>query len=248
MRKLQLATCVMAFAVLGNAQEKAQTPSASESQAPTRQSNGASVETAKGSPDDAKVTGSTFHSDFFKFTYELPKDWKALDDAVRVKENQQQQEEDKMSSAVRPTVKPKTSKTASRNPPVKNPAFVPKDNPGNERYSLLVASPNGVDSLASPVLPRMNIWAHRRIAPLDNIDEHAQYLAATKRAQVLFKPKEVSIGGHTFMRIDILSPTGEYHSQFVTAVGDYLIGFDFLTTSEKELSSLAASMDAVKFQ
>jgi hypothetical protein len=130
----------------------------------------------------------------------------------------------------------------------KNPAFVPRADASTERYSLMTASSQGIDSLESPVLPRINIWAHRRVPPLDSLGDHAQYLSATKRALILQKPKEVSISGHTFMRVDIQAPGGQYHSQFVTIVGDYLVGFDFLTASEKELSDLTVTMDKVKFQ
>ena len=44
--------------------------------------------------DAAKVTGSTFDSQYFKFTCELPKDWKALDDAARVAANRSLAEEE----------------------------------------------------------------------------------------------------------------------------------------------------------
>src|SRR5579864_6959427 len=54
------------------------------------QSSDAETKPADNGPavDAGKVTGSTFESDYFKFTYELPKGWKALDDAVRVASNQ----------------------------------------------------------------------------------------------------------------------------------------------------------------
>jgi len=59
----------------------------------------------------------------------------------------------------------------------------------------MAASPKGVYSLRSGVLPRMNIWVHKRIPPLDGIGDHAQFLVAMKRVQVVEKPEEVSIAG-----------------------------------------------------
>ena len=249
MRHFQLAVCVLAFAVIGSAQEKPQNqtptePTASPTAGPSNESTTAKSASPGPAVDGAKVSGATFSSEFFKFSYQLPKDWKALDDSVRMSENQKLQNEDNARAMAPPAPKKKvgTSTTA------KNPAFVPRATSSTERYSLMAASSEAIDSLDSPVLPRINIWAHRKVPPLDSLDDHAQYLSATKRAVVLQKPKEVSISGHTFMRVDIIAPGGIYHSQFVTIVGDYLVGFDFLTTSQAELSSVTATIDTVKFQ
>jgi hypothetical protein len=246
MRHFSRTMCVLALVSLVSAQQKPQTKSTTAKPSNTKESSGAASAKAAGPhPDTASVTASTFHSDFFKFTYDLPKDWKALDDKVRIEENRKMQDEENSRLAANTLPKPKNAKSPA---PAHPTAPATSKAKGPERYSLLVASPNGVESLSSAVLPRLNVWAHRRIGSTDAVGDHAQFLAATKRAQVLLKPKEVSIDGHTFVRVDILAPGGEYHSQFVTAVGDYLVGFDFLTTSERELAELTASMDAVKFQ
>jgi len=245
--------CILAFAGLVSAQqEQPQGQSQSQQQTPPTAEAAHSGEQPPPKPaaegpavDSAKVTGSTFNSAFFKFTYELPQDWKPLDDAVRVAENRKFLDEDKSRSVVRPVPRAKGARSKTR---TKNPAFVPRNDTTYERYSLMAASPEGVSSVGSGVLPRMNIWVHKRIPPLDGIGDHAQFLVAMRRVQIVEKPKEVSIAGHKFVRVDILSPSGEYHSQFVTIMGDYLVGFDFLTTSQKELSSLAGTMETVKFE
>jgi hypothetical protein len=246
MRYFWLALSLLVFGCIGNAQEpQGQAPA--EKQSPkAEQSTESSAKPATDGPavDGANVTGSTFRSEFFKFTYELPKDWQALDDAIRVSENQKlrQEEEDRIAHLPVPKRKPGATPTAA-----KRAASDHHEDASTERYNLLAASAKPIESLKDFVLPRLNIWAHRRLGMLDNISDHAQYLAATKRATVLEKPKQVTIGGHTFMRVDILASNEEYHSQFVTVMGDYLVGFDFLTLSGKELATLTATMDSIKF-
>jgi hypothetical protein len=117
-----------------------------------------------------------------------------------------------------------------------------------ENYSLLVASPAGVTSLDSPVLPRVNIWAKRRIPPLDHVEDPAMFMTAMRYAKVIVKPQHVTFDGHDFVRADIETPTSEYRTQFVTIVGDYLIGFEFHSSSEKEGEPGADSMKTIKFQ
>jgi hypothetical protein len=46
----------------------------------------------------------------------------------------------------------------------------------------------------------------------------------------------------------VLSSSGEYRSQFVTIVGEYLVGFDFRSDSRNELNMLANTMQTIKFQ
>ncbi len=195
--------------------------------------------------DAAKVTGSTFQSQYFKFTYELPKGWKALDDAVRVSANQMLAQADQDGGAGRPEV---SAKTRTKAPVKKNPALASGISAAPESYSLMVASSNGVDSLASPVLPRINVWARRRVPPLDSAADHAQFLLTHKRTQVLASPRDVTLDGHSFVRVDVITPTGEYESQFLAVMGDYLVGFDFRAESQREMTEMTDTMKTIKFQ
>jgi hypothetical protein len=194
--------------------------------------------------DAAKVTGKTFESNYFKFTYELPKDWKALDDAERVADNRRLSEEDKEPSTVR---LPAPKKGSTKVPVKKNPPLVLPPISVPEHYSLMVASPNGVPSLASPVLPRINVWAHKRVPPLDAATDHAQLLLSGKRTKVLVPPQEVTLGGHSFACVNVITPDGTYQSEFVAVMGDYLVGFDFRAESQKEMEEMANTMNTIKF-
>ncbi len=240
--------------------EKAETKAA-DNGADAAQENGSAAESTKTqSPaveskpaaegpavDAAKVTGSTFESDYFKFTYELPKGWKALDDAVRVASNQAVLAADSDRAAAMTTPLPKKASTRPQTAK-KGPGPASSRAPLPARYSLMAASSNAIESLASPVLPRINIWAHERVGSLDNPADHAQFLVANKRTQVLEPIHEVTLDGHTFVRVDVLSPTGEYVSEFVSTMRDYLVGFDFRAQSQRELVEMTETMKSLKFQ
>src|SRR5262249_23521617 len=73
------------------AQEK---PSAPKEPAKAEAASDNSAKHAGPAVDDAKVSGSTFESPYFKFTYELPGGWKTLDDASRKASNEQAMRED----------------------------------------------------------------------------------------------------------------------------------------------------------
>ena len=247
MRYFQALFCLLLLASIASAQAtQSQSQSAPESQAPAAAAQ-PSKPADPGLPvDDAKVTGGVFQSAFFKFTYQLPKDWKALDDTVRMAANKQFQEQE--SSSVRvpsPRKRPTTAKpesAGSTNTPVAPPIH-PLEN-----YSLLVASPEEVSSLNSPVLPRVNIWAKRRLPPLDHADDPAMFMISMRYAKTLVKPQHLTFDGHDFVRADIETPTGDYRAQFVTIVGDYLIGFEFHASSQSEGALGVDSMKTVKFQ
>jgi hypothetical protein len=195
--------------------------------------------------DTAKVTGSTFESQYFKFTYEFPKGWKTLDDVERVADNRRLSEEDKERSTAR---LPAPKKGWTKVPVKKNPALALPPTSAPEHYSLMVASPNGVPSLASPVLPRINVWAHKRVPPLDTAADHAQLLLSGKRTKVLVPPREVTLGGHSFVCVNVITPSGTYQSQFVAVLGDYLVGFDFRAESQREMEDMANTMNTIKFR
>ena len=196
--------------------------------------------------DDVKVTDATFESPYFKFTYELPTGWKTLDDASRKSSNQQAMQED-LQRAKSEMAIPK--KTSSKTPAKTNTNPQPQGNPViPERYSLMAASPNGLDSLASPVLPRINIWAHRRLPPLDKPVDHAQLLISGKHNEVLVRPQELNLAGRQFVRVELINAAGTYQARYITAIGDYLIGFDFLTQTEKDMAEFSNSIKTVKFE
>jgi hypothetical protein len=195
--------------------------------------------------DAAKVTGSTFESQYFKFSYELPKGWKALDDAARVAANQMLSRADRDRGAERGT----TNKKSAMRPSEKTtPGLARSTVNSPESYSLMVASPNGVESLQSPVLPRVNFWANKKVPPLDSPADHVQFLYAGKRTRALVRPQEVTFDGHAFARASVITPTGEFHSQYVTVIGEYLVGFDFRAQSERELVEMTETMKTIKFQ
>ena len=192
------------------------------------------------------IAGSTFESPYFKFTYELPAGWKTLDDAARKSANQQAMQEDLDRAKMAVGPKKPSAKTPSTTPnatpdPVRKPV-VP------ERYSLLAASPNGLASLASPVLPRINIWAHRRMPPLDKAMDHAQLLVSGKHNEILVRPQELNINGQPFVRVELANAAGKYQARYITTIGDFLIGFDFLTDSEKEMAEYSNSIKSIKFE
>jgi hypothetical protein len=194
--------------------------------------------------DDVKITDSTFESPYFKFTFDLPTGWKALDDATRKAANDLAMREDMERARAAAAIPRKAAAKASANPrpqPQGNPVIP-------ERYSLMAASPDGLDSLASPVLPRINIWAHRRLPPLDKPLDHAQLLMSGKHNEILVRPQELIVAGRQFARVEMINAAGTYQARYVTAVGDYLIGFDFLTKSEREMAEFSNSIKSVKFE
>jgi hypothetical protein len=215
-------------------------------QAQAAASEQSSAKSSGAAVDDVKMTDSTFESPYFKFTYDLPTGWKTLDDASRKSANQRTMQEDLERARTTLGTPKKTSaktpaKTTSNPQPQGNPVIP-------ERYSLLAASPNGLDSLASPMLPRINIWAHRRMPPMDKPVDHAQLLMSGKHNEVLVRPQELNIAGHQFVRVELINAMGNYQARYITAIGDFLIGFDFLTQSEKDMAEFSNSIKSVKFE
>ena len=234
-----------------NAQDKppAKTDPAKAEAAPAQDQSAA--EPASGVAVDAvKVTGTTFESPYFKFTYELPAGWKTLDDAARTQANKDAIKEDTERLRMAAVVPKKKSTSASAdstpaskpNPTVEHPPVVP------EHYSLLAASPNGLNSLASPVLPRINIWAHRRVPPLDKAIDHAELLISGKHNEVLVRPQELNIAGHQFVRVELINAAGTYQARYITVIGDYLVGFDFLEESEREMAEYSNTIKSIRFE
>ena len=237
-------TCLLRAEVRQQSEPKAD-PAKTES-APSQGHVPAKAEAKSSSNvDAAAVTGSTFESQYFNFTYELPKGWKALDDAVRIASNREVLQEDaERAKSLVPTPKKSSAKSTIPKAPVSrsHAPLVP------ERYSLMAAAPNGLDSLASPALPRINIWAHRRIPPMDKAMDHAQLLMAGKHSTALVRPQEVNFDERSFARAEIITSNGEYQSRYITVIGDYLVGFDFWAKSEREMVEISDTMKTVKFK
>ena len=248
MRFSRLAFVFLALTTWGTAQDqpaaKPDASSASSQAAAPKEQTPAPAPTSGPAVDACTVKGSTFESEFFKFTYELPVGWKALDDTVRMKSNHEVLEQDAE------TARLAAAATASRKASAKGgrPASAPVLSPVLDGYSLMAASPNGLSSLASPVLPRINIWAHRRIPPFDSAMEQVRFAIGGKQSSVLAAPQEITYYGHTFARVQLITPRGQYQSRYVIEIGDYLVGFDFLTDSERELAELSETIKSVRFQ
>jgi hypothetical protein len=254
MRSLSL-FCLLLLASMASAQaaqSPSQPPQNATSPSDSRPAQSAKPAASGPAVDEAKVTGGVFQSPYFKFTYQLPKDWKALDDAVRMAANKQAQEEETSAHPMPVRKRPANTKPASASPEnasasTEKPMVPPPSNP-LENYSLLVASPAGVTALNSVALPRVNVWAKRRIPPLDHVEDPAMFMIAMRYAKVIVKPQHLTFDGHDFVRADIQTPTGDYRTQFVTIVGDYLIGFEFHASSQAEGTAGIDSMKTVKFQ
>jgi hypothetical protein len=201
--------------------------------------------------DAARVVDGEFESSGFKFHYRLPPGWEALDDAKRVAANQQLR--DQYAHPVRNPNMPSSKKASAQkkaDPSTNNaPNTAPKRAvapavPNN--FSLMVASPNGVDSADSAVLPRINIWANHRIPSIDTAKQRAQVLETL--GQVVVPTAVVKVAGREFARVEVLhAGGGPYHSLWVTAAGDYLIGFDVRATSDAEMQALLETMRSVRF-
>ena len=239
--RFALIVLAVSFVLKLSAQEK---PAAPKEPAKTQAASEVSAKPSGPAVDEVKVTDSTIESPYFKFTYDLPTGWKTLDDATRKAANDLAMREDmERARATFATPKKADAKTPT------NPRPQPQANPVvPERYSLMAASPDGLDSLASPVLPRINIWAHRRLPPLDKPLDHAQLLMSGKHNEILVRPQELIVAGRQFARIELINAAGNYQARYVTVVGDYLIGFDFLTKSERELAEFSNSIKSVKFE
>ena len=246
MRVSRFVLILLALTVGGMAQDR---PAASKDAAPPSQAAPARETSSSTQPavDAATVNGTTFESQYFKFTYELPPGWKALDDSARMQSNREVLEQDEESAKQMAAAPPKKASAKTGSKPTKG-ATVPGVTPVIERYNLMAASPSGITSLASEVLPRVYIWAHRRVPPFDSPMDNVRLAIQGKRSSVLVAPQEVTYNGRTYARVQLITPTGQYQSRYIIALGDYLVGFDFWTQSERELVELSDTIKSVRFQ
>jgi hypothetical protein len=240
----------LALVVLAGSLMAQEQPAASQDATPPSQptpAKDAPAASAQPAVDAASVKGTTFESQYFKFTYELPAGWKALDDSARMKSNREVLEQDEESAKQMSDAPPKRGSSKATSKPTKS-AKVPGVSPVIERYNLMAASPNGITSLAAEVLPRVNIWAHRRVPPFDTPLDNVRLAIQGKRSSVLVAPQEITYNGQTYARVQLITPSGQYQSRYIITIGDYLVGFDFWTQSERELVELSDTIKSVRFQ
>ena len=193
--------------------------------------------------DAGDATGGYFQASFFHFRYELPNGWSALPDDVRIEENRKRYEtqlEDalKKEDPNRETQKTQGNKTTTETR--KTEVFPP--------YNLLVAAPTLLTSSETSQLPRLVIYAQKRIAMLMEAGDPAKMVSYVPGAKVLRGPEDLLLSGHKFVRTDFRFQDGGVMSKFVTVVGDYLIDFDFRADNEKDLIGLASTMQTVAFK
>jgi len=190
--------------------------------------------------DAGQTTADTFQSDYFHFSYAIPKGWVAVPDAVRIEENKNRHETvDKMSDH--------SDRRFSTN--VVSRTVI-------TQYDLLIAFRQAapVTSRSANLMPRVNVRTQRRDSMMMEAEDPAKYISLSlgSRVKKLKGPEKFVIGGHKFIRTDFQStqnvqPMGEYLSIFATVIGDYLLEFDLRATNEKELSELVDTMQTVQF-
>jgi hypothetical protein len=176
--------------------------------------------------DAGETTGSSFQSSFFRFRYELPNGWSALPDDVRIGENRKRYE----------TQLAEALKTEGPNTEV------------FPQYNLVVAAPTSPASGETHQLPRLEIYALKRITMLMEAGDPAKMVSYLPQVKVLRGPEDLLISGHKFVRTDFRFQPRGVLSKFVTVDGDYLIEFDFRADNEKGLMDLASTMQTVAFK
>ena len=190
----------------------------------------------KPSPDAGKTTGNSFQSDFFHFSYQFPKDWTAVPDAIRLEENTKRRDlTDKMAAPHGPN-----TNTVSRT------VITP--------YDLVIAFKSGAASGAGAPMPRIDVRAQRRSDIYGEAEDPAKYtwLRIGSRIKKSRGPEKLVLSGRKFVRSDFESAEsthsgGEYLSIFAVTIGDYLLEFDLRATTAVELSELVDTMQTLQF-
>jgi hypothetical protein len=181
--------------------------------------------------DAGATTGNSFQASFFHFRYELPNGWSALPDDVRIEENRKRYETQLAEALKKEGPNRETQKTE---------VFPP--------FNLLVAAPTLLTSSETNQLPRLVIYAQKRITMLMEAGDPAKMILHIPQVKVLRGPEDLLLSGHKFVRTDFRFQDGEVLSKFVTVDGDYLINFDFRPAHEKDLIDLANTMQTVAFK
>jgi hypothetical protein len=181
--------------------------------------------------DAGETTGNYFQASFFHFRYELPNGWSALPDDVRIEENRKRHETQLAEALKKEGPNRDTQKTE---------VFPP--------YNLLVAAPTLLTSSETNQLPRLVIYAQKRVTMLMEAGDPAKMVSYIPQVKVLRGPEDLLLSGHKFVRTDFRFQDGEILSKFVTVDGDYLINFDFRPAREKDLKDLASTIQTVAFK
>jgi sulfite reductase alpha subunit-like flavoprotein len=192
--------------------------------------------------DAGTCSANSFEAQFFHFRYQVPKGWFALQDNIRMEENRKRyetqlakalKEEGPNGEAHRTEGDKEITQTH------KTEVFPP--------YNPLVAAPAALTSSNTDQLPRITIFAQKRITMLMEAGDPAKLLTMLPKIKVLRGPENVLLSGHKFVRADFQFPSGAFLSKFTTVVGDYLIEFDLRANNEKDLKDLATSTESVVF-
>jgi hypothetical protein len=181
--------------------------------------------------DAGETIGNSFQSSFFHFRYELPNGWSALPDDVRIEENRKRYETQLAEALKKEGPNRETQKTE---------VFPP--------YNLPVAAPTLLTSSETSQIPRLVIYAQKRITMLMEAGDPAKMVSYIPQVKVLRGPEDLSLSGHKFVRTDFRFQDGELLSKFVTVDGNYLVNFDFRPANEKGLLDLASTMQTVAFK
>jgi TonB family protein len=180
--------------------------------------------------DDAIVVQNNFESTFFGFRYQFPAEWHALDDATRLTENKQRHDRQLLDALAKNGPDPRNNKTQ---------VF--------PNYNLLVAGLSPVHMGATPQMPRIVIWVHKRFNMLDQPEDHAKVLLMVPNLTVLHWQEQTTLSGQKFVHADYSFDKDSYLSQWVTLSGDYLIGFDLRARTEDEMNDLVQTMQTLRF-
>ena len=184
------------------------------------------------------VTGHQYRSSFFKLGYEFPKAWTYLKQDTVNAENEE---------AYRKAVDKSLKENGPDSTTVSGNTTTSRKTEVSTPVNLLIAGPAAITSSASDAAPRVRIWAHRRNAILDKAGDHATMIA-TMAKKVILPPTEITLSGRTFVRVDVIHNDGLYHSNVETVCGDYVVGFDFYASTEKDLRTLTETINTVRFE
>lgn len=180
---------------------------------------------------------------FSHLRYSLPRGFSALPEDIRIDENRKRYETQRAQS-----LKQEGRNTEAHNAVDGQEVTVSRKTEILTPYVLLTAAPTAPTTIETNQLPRVDIYAHKRVAMLMEASDPARLLMYLPQVSVLRGPEDVMLSGHKFVRTDFHFHSGDYLSKFSTVDGDYLLEFDFRSTNEKDLRDMVNSMQSVVFQ
>ena len=192
--------------------------------------------------DAGTTSAGTFEAQYFHFRYEIPKGWSTLPDGVRTGENRSRYETQLADALKKAGPNKETRKTEGGKQITETrttEVFPP--------YNLLVAAPAMLTSSDTDQLPRVTIFAMKRIASMMEAGDPAKLIGMMPQTKVLRGPEDVVFSGHEFVRADFQFSSRDFLSKFSTTVGNYLVEFDLRAKNKKDLADLASSMQSVVF-